>query len=142
MDESYMPTCFSWSHLSAHSFLLTGTPHRQGEIADTNTRPPTNDGIFPKPGNLLWAKLHSTGRIDCKTPQRSSNPAGQPQLACRIKKKHDSLANPIALAHRPQPYPLRDRQISASSCAADGIFHVERDVERRHGLPGMSRSTL
>ena len=35
-------------HLGFGSFLLTGLPHRQGEVADTNARLPTEDGIGSK----------------------------------------------------------------------------------------------
>ena len=37
----------------AAPFLLTGLPHRPGEIAETEARLPTEDGIFGKCGKLL-----------------------------------------------------------------------------------------
>ncbi len=113
------------------SFLLTGLPHRQGEVADASTRLPTKDGIGPKRRQMVDGKQDTAPRIYLESSHRSGDRTGQAKLAGRIQKQKNAFADSIALATRPQANPLRDGDIFSRSRAANRSIDMKLNF---HGL--------
>ena len=128
-------------HLS-WSLLLTGVPHRQGEVAKRYSRLPTKDGIPLKSRNLFPRQRDSPPCVHFKSPQRSAHATAEPQPAARIQEDRHAFANAITLPARPQPDPLRDRQILARRRAPDRALDVERDSDSFHRFPRCRWSPL
>ena len=62
------------------SFLLTGVPYRQGEVAKSCARLPTQYGIPSVRRPMLRRKQHPPRAVHRKTSQYSTDTTGQPQL--------------------------------------------------------------
>src|SRR5579859_188444 len=120
--------------------LLTGPPHRQGEVAEYCARLPTEDGIPSERCQMFAGKQDSPRRIHCEPPHRRGHTAGQPQLARRIKKQQHPLADAVPLPARPQPNPLRDGQLLAGRRAANRLLDMKRDRDRLDCLPARRRT--
>src|SRR5271157_391273 len=94
---------WSWSPplCGARPLLPRGLPHRQGEVAETDSRLPTQDGISPESGKLLRREQHAAHGIKIEAAHGPSHATGKPQLAGGIKKNKSAFADTVALAARP-----------------------------------------
>ena len=111
-----------------------GPPHRQGEIAETYTRLPTEDGMPSQQGNVLGRERQRSACIHRETADWTGNRTGQPEFAARVKKDEDALPHAVALAAGPYTSPFVDCEFTPGSASPQCILDMERDGHRRDGL--------
>jgi hypothetical protein len=109
------------------SFLLTGLLHRQGEVAKTQARLPTQDGIRSERGKMVGRKPDSPPCVHFEAAHRSGYTTGQPQLAGGIQEQQNAFAEAIALTAGPKASPLQDREIFSFPDAANRALNVKGD---------------
>ena len=121
-----MPCEFSWSRRAecTHSSSLARRTAKAKSLKRTRDFPPRTGSARKAERCCAESKTRPRGSIG-KRPIAPGNAAGKAQLARGIKKKKHALADPVALAARPQANPLRDGQIFAGSGAANRVLNVE-----------------
>ena len=116
------------------SFLLMGLPHRQGEIAESYTRLPTEDGMPSQKGNVLGRQRQRSVCIHRETADWTGNRTGQPEFAARVKEDEDALPYSVSLAAGPHTSPFVDCEFTPRSASPQCILDMEGDGHRRDGL--------
>ena len=123
-------------------FLPTGPSHRQGEVAERNARLSAKHGVCTENRKMLCREQHSPPRVDRETAHLAADAAGKAELASRIQQKKHALAHSIPLAGRPEPDPLRDRDLLTSTGPADRLLDMEADGNDLDRLRAAGRVTL